>query len=371
MFDPSVGRWFEEDPQGFATGDPNLFRDVTNNPTNATDPSGLAEVAPEPRLGVPKADWGVAPAQGYAKASWMVGENDGNGWWLMIPQVSIAPLNDGKVSYAFNIVVRPPKIKDKQSVFLNKIYELGILDTNTPMIGPIITSDKTGTKPTGATGDTIYSVDVGGDLGADGKEAKYKLDVIQRSGIREQIMTVQPTKGKNDFPVLRRFAPGNAPSANLFCEPDTDITGRKFDKTVTAGNSENADWIVWVQRTTKTFGFVDEIKVSKTGQYFISKNAYERYLAEIKTNLNAKVDPAPAVTMQWTYIFVNPTTTAKIPAATLDEFLKRLESEFEVPASAITEIKRLLALKLPKKGPLKEILLDNPRDPKHPLQVQP
>ncbi|MCI0703119.1 MAG: hypothetical protein L0241_18735, partial [Planctomycetia bacterium] len=42
MFDPIVGRWFEEDPKGFAPGDPNLFRYVGNSPTNATDPSGMA-----------------------------------------------------------------------------------------------------------------------------------------------------------------------------------------------------------------------------------------------------------------------------------------------------------------------------------------
>jgi hypothetical protein len=40
MFDPTVGRWLEEDPKGFDAGDPNLFRYVKNNPTNATDPSG-------------------------------------------------------------------------------------------------------------------------------------------------------------------------------------------------------------------------------------------------------------------------------------------------------------------------------------------
>ena len=46
MYDPSVGRWFEEDPQGFAAGDPNLFRYVKNSPTNHTDPSGLAPPDP-------------------------------------------------------------------------------------------------------------------------------------------------------------------------------------------------------------------------------------------------------------------------------------------------------------------------------------
>ncbi len=41
MYDPSVGRWLSEDPIEFDGGDANLMRYVGNNPTNATDPSGL------------------------------------------------------------------------------------------------------------------------------------------------------------------------------------------------------------------------------------------------------------------------------------------------------------------------------------------
>lgn len=41
MYDPHIGRWLEEDPMGFAAGDPNLYRYVKNNPTKFTDPSGL------------------------------------------------------------------------------------------------------------------------------------------------------------------------------------------------------------------------------------------------------------------------------------------------------------------------------------------
>jgi RHS repeat-associated protein len=40
-YDNSVGRWMSEDPIGFAAGDHNLYRYVSNASTNATDPSGL------------------------------------------------------------------------------------------------------------------------------------------------------------------------------------------------------------------------------------------------------------------------------------------------------------------------------------------
>jgi hypothetical protein len=43
MYNPIVGRWMEEDPIDFKAGDANLYRDVSNDPTNATDPSGLDE----------------------------------------------------------------------------------------------------------------------------------------------------------------------------------------------------------------------------------------------------------------------------------------------------------------------------------------
>jgi RHS repeat-associated protein len=40
-FDPLSGRWVNQDPAGFTAGDTNLYRYVGNDPTNATDPSGL------------------------------------------------------------------------------------------------------------------------------------------------------------------------------------------------------------------------------------------------------------------------------------------------------------------------------------------
>jgi hypothetical protein len=43
MYDPTTGRWTTEDPIRFEAGDANLYRYVKNDPTNATDPSGLKE----------------------------------------------------------------------------------------------------------------------------------------------------------------------------------------------------------------------------------------------------------------------------------------------------------------------------------------
>ena len=39
-YDPSIGRWTQEDPIAFAGGDVNLYRYVGNGPTNHIDPSG-------------------------------------------------------------------------------------------------------------------------------------------------------------------------------------------------------------------------------------------------------------------------------------------------------------------------------------------
>ena len=38
---PGTGRWTSQDPDGFAAGDVDLYRDVANAPTLAVDPSGL------------------------------------------------------------------------------------------------------------------------------------------------------------------------------------------------------------------------------------------------------------------------------------------------------------------------------------------
>ena len=50
MYDPTVGRWLSEDPEGFAAGDANLYRYAGNKPTTEADPSGLQAGMPGPHL---------------------------------------------------------------------------------------------------------------------------------------------------------------------------------------------------------------------------------------------------------------------------------------------------------------------------------
>ncbi|MBY0524961.1 MAG: hypothetical protein K2R98_16265 [Gemmataceae bacterium] len=44
MYRPSLGVWLSDDPIGFEGGQQNLYEFVGNNPTNATDPSGLTSI---------------------------------------------------------------------------------------------------------------------------------------------------------------------------------------------------------------------------------------------------------------------------------------------------------------------------------------
>jgi uncharacterized protein RhaS with RHS repeats len=53
MYYTGTGQWMQEDPIGFDAGDPNLRRYVGNDPTNATDPTGLE-----------KKEWKIANPKG-------------------------------------------------------------------------------------------------------------------------------------------------------------------------------------------------------------------------------------------------------------------------------------------------------------------
>jgi uncharacterized protein RhaS with RHS repeats len=78
-FDPSIGRWLQEDPIGFAGGDNNLYRYVTNNPTNAVDPTGLFA---EPKGPPEKFDPG-APDEKQIGGNWLIGQTGlGDVLWM-------------------------------------------------------------------------------------------------------------------------------------------------------------------------------------------------------------------------------------------------------------------------------------------------
>src|SRR3974390_3113055 len=50
-YDPSAGRWISQDPMGFDAGDSNLYRYVSNKPTNLEGSSGLQELLRRPGVG--------------------------------------------------------------------------------------------------------------------------------------------------------------------------------------------------------------------------------------------------------------------------------------------------------------------------------
>ena len=52
MYDPTVGRFLQEDPSGLAGGDTNFYRYCGNDPVSKTDPTGLAALPlPAPPAG--------------------------------------------------------------------------------------------------------------------------------------------------------------------------------------------------------------------------------------------------------------------------------------------------------------------------------
>jgi len=54
MYDPTIGKWISEDPQGFDAGDANLYRYVDNQPTTNIDPAGMAQIGVQPDSFLPE-----------------------------------------------------------------------------------------------------------------------------------------------------------------------------------------------------------------------------------------------------------------------------------------------------------------------------
>jgi hypothetical protein len=104
MYSPTLGRFITKDPSGFQAGDVNLYRFVGNNPTNATDPSGLQEQ----KLGLQLIDYGPAVAADPL--------NDIPGARTTSQDKLKETLSDGKLGYAFtfNFVVPNKYANDRR-----------------------------------------------------------------------------------------------------------------------------------------------------------------------------------------------------------------------------------------------------------------
>jgi|GEM_PF-1838684 len=83
-YNPSIGRWLIEDPIAFSANDFNLYRYVGNDPTNALDPSGLAQARPA-------------------------------SWTITVSSVNLKSLVDKVVSYSFNTQITAPPAPTKLS----------------------------------------------------------------------------------------------------------------------------------------------------------------------------------------------------------------------------------------------------------------
>ena len=89
--DTQTDQWDVDDPSGFAGGDPNLRRDVGNDPTNAIDPTGLAdEVTLDPTKQIAPSDQMPDVGKPGTSGDWQVIGKDKDGvqfiWYITATQ---------------------------------------------------------------------------------------------------------------------------------------------------------------------------------------------------------------------------------------------------------------------------------------------
>ena len=103
-YSPTLGRWVEQDPAGYVGGrDPNLYRDVSNDPIAFTDPSGL-DKKPVARPLTPPANSQTAPKPG-ANSYQSVQQGSIKDCWLA---ASIASLAHQRPEDIANMIVPLP-----------------------------------------------------------------------------------------------------------------------------------------------------------------------------------------------------------------------------------------------------------------------
>ncbi|MGL6095745.1 MAG: RHS repeat-associated core domain-containing protein, partial [Fimbriiglobus sp.] len=86
-YGPADGRWASEDPIGFRAGDANLYRYVTNDPANHTDPTGLYAKAANISMLMTPTVQGETPTKGWFETGTISG-SIGTGF-LELPRIGL------------------------------------------------------------------------------------------------------------------------------------------------------------------------------------------------------------------------------------------------------------------------------------------
>jgi len=110
MFDPSIGKWISEDPEGFAAGDVDLYRYCGNAPTVGVDPYGQDEIGSviankKPQYEAAEADYKsknkITPIPISSAAAFVkrVGRGKSFKWVLSAQGLLALPVDDPNVTH--------------------------------------------------------------------------------------------------------------------------------------------------------------------------------------------------------------------------------------------------------------------------------
>ncbi|QJW98452.1 RHS repeat-associated core domain-containing protein [Frigoriglobus tundricola] len=146
FYSPTLQRWVTMDPTGFAAKDMNLYRFVTNDPTNTTDPSGLAPPSrPTGALGSQTPNWltnTIIPPSASSNPRldetkptlyWTATE----GWWYLAPGKLSATGHVGSVGWTdgtYNYLVPAPPVGGPAPIAPQGPPPLGVQNPPAPMV---------------------------------------------------------------------------------------------------------------------------------------------------------------------------------------------------------------------------------------------